>query len=124
MAKEFKNFDKMFTKALIFETRVTYAALQPLMKWPYALAKDPWDHEYIRFCVYESSTSERWQLFRVSLKGLETGWKLAQLEHYCIKHFVGNTFWYEAKIEKCRIDNYIGALRRGGQLNENYEVAK
>lgn len=50
----------------------------------------------------------RWQRFRVSLKGEPTPHKLEMLEDYLV------AYW--SRTAQIRVDNYINALLRGGQL--------
>lgn len=53
-----------------------------------------------------------WQDFRVSLKGIDTEDKIRKLHHrYVVKKAASN------RAEYVRIDNYIKALTRGGQLH-------
>lgn len=88
---------------------------------------DRWPHEpgsytmiQIHWAVYNSPDAEEWQRFRVSLKGLSTQEKL-----YCLA-------WRQVEerphdklvLERIRVDNYIGALVRGGQLNSKLEVVR
>jgi hypothetical protein len=67
-----------------------------------------------------------WQLFRVSLKGYNTREKLYRLSfRYAYMRSIYQTEdemeWFR---ERVRICNYIYALRRGGQLNSNFEVVR
>lgn len=71
--------------------------------------------------IAEAVDDEAWQEFRVSLKGLSTQTKLWKLEEY-IKSNCGaahNTS-LDVRVPDCdyciRVDNYIKALCRGGQL--------
>ena len=130
MAKEFKDFDKKFSREQIKEMRDRYCVgldsteeVQDLQKWIHTISQG-WKNDYIRFCVYESMSHLYWQQFRVSMKGMSTFEKLVMLHNYGKAHFVNNEDWALRKVEKCRIDNYIGALRRGGQLDENCMVIK
>lgn len=60
--------------------------------------------------IAEAVDNEQWQEFRVSLKGLSTRDKLARLKHYY-------TFSEDDNADvSIRVDNYIKALCRGGQL--------
>jgi hypothetical protein len=58
----------------------------------------------IQRCVAD----EEWQRFRVSLKGLSTAEKLRRLRSYKTNH--------SGRCVAVRVDNYLNALRRGGQL--------
>lgn len=85
-----------------------------------------WPHEVTQLTTAEITThcvkSAGWQSFRESLKGLPTTEKLDRLAH-----------WRQMDIDgvglvrrRCQvqIDNYINALKRGGQLNMNLEVVR
>jgi hypothetical protein len=73
-----------------------------------------------------------WQKFRESLKGLPTTEKLDRLAAYRKVHYrVGSNAdlddmdWTPlSRAHQVRIDNYINALRRGGQLNHKLEVVR
>jgi hypothetical protein len=57
------------------------------------------------------------------LKGLSTHKKLAFLEaRWDI--YVRDNVMGSKQIEMIRINNYIGALRRGGQLDDKFNVVK
>ena len=49
-----------------------------------------------------------WQALRVSLKGLRTAVKLQELEAWLWQH--------QDRRHAIQVDNYLNALRRGGQL--------
>lgn len=71
--------------------------------------------EDVHRAVYHSANAERWQKFRVSLKGLSTREKLYCLADYwkhCSRCFTN----------EIRVNNYIGALIRGGQLSSDLKV--
>ena len=76
------------------------------------------------FCVLDAN----WQEFRLSLKGLSTYEKLANLEHWRMRHAEQSTT--QSGVEKLprrvqvQIDNYINALKRGGQLNMECKVVR
>lgn len=119
MAKEFKDFDKMFSTAEIEACRNTYLvgrSSNQYSKWHEEI--NVWSNAEVREAVYFAEGSHRWQLVRVSMKGLTTQEKLYMLHMYFLKH--RGEHWV-----KCRVDNYIGALVRGGQLSVGtYEVLK
>jgi hypothetical protein len=94
------------------------------------MSVDQWPQSLIHVAVYNSEGSENWQQFRVSMKGQSTRMKLVRLRQwyidYCM-HLASETderSMMVHKLNKCRIDNYIGALVRGGQLNSNLEVVR
>lgn len=146
MAKEFKDFDSKYAylKGELLEGE-NQIALQSragsITSWEYHKEIVLWSNAEIREAVYMASSAEAWQQFRVSLKGFTTEMKLARLEarYLKIRHQVvasleelgesnKNMLVYdtslseEEKMEKCRIDNYMGALRRGGQLDASYRI--
>lgn len=82
-----------------------------MKKWNRIVAKYTVD-EVTRFAVGDKA----WQEFRVSLKGLSTEDKLDKL-----------LSWRKAHTDRrgqVQVDNYINALKRGGQLNSDLEVVK
>lgn len=71
--------------------------------------------------VLKAVHDEDWQAFRVSLKGKSTEEKLNLLEGYwLVQHAIGSAHTVKYEIITCayciRVDNYIKALCRGGQL--------
>lgn len=70
---------------------------------------------------------DHWQAFRKGLKGLPTARKLDELEYY-LKAIDPAALPAERHMVRVRVDNYINALLRGGQLrricNEMLVVAK
>lgn len=79
-----------------------------------------YEQSVIQQMVYYESDAEDWQRFRVSLKGLTTREKLYCLMHTwleCVDKDLPTRFRAEV-----RINNYLGALVRGGQLNGKLEV--
>jgi hypothetical protein len=81
-----------------------------------------WPHEikpYTPMEVYKYAVANPvWQAFRKSLKGLPTEEKLDKLHDWL--HNVGPT----SRRKQVQVDNYINALKRGGQLNEEGHVQK
>jgi hypothetical protein len=95
--------------------------------WEYGI--DSWDIGFIKDCVYNAIDAESWQKFRVSMMGQSTRVKLARLEvrynDLVTAQTLGPHAVAQQRIEKCRIDNYILALVRGGILTPvNHEVIK
>ena len=151
MSKEFKEFDHKFTKEQIRACRkrwlvvsnesleaVRSEMLSVIKYWPFGYVQP--DTQHVRFCVYEHDDADRWQLFRVSMKGLSTQEKVVMLRNRFIQFncnivdygkllrmsSIEFEFWCDAVSirEWIRINNYIGALRRGGQLNDRMEIVK
>ncbi len=71
------------------------------------------------YCVQAPS----WQRWRLSMKGLPTHKKLQKLLEWRDMHIVRETGFITRRTE-VQIDNYLGALRRGGQLDENNLIKK
>lgn len=125
MGKEFKDYDKLYAgsrhsfmpyeRELYDTTKVeVLAALSDVWLATRPLGK--WSVSEIAYAVYESTGAGAWQQFRVSLKGFSTKVKLFRLEK---RYDYGriNFSLAEQALERIRIDNYIGALVRGGQLH-------
>lgn len=132
MAKEFKEYDKKY--AAYKGKLMDYELQDTLFDLSLADLVDSWDQvngfedtavlplasytqDEARQAVYWAEGAEDWQKFRVSLKGNSTCEKLYRLAH---------RFWVDRnnRFERIRIDNYIGALRRGGQLDSNNRIIK
>ena len=62
-----------------------------------------------RVQIKKAVKEPRWQKFRVSLKGKPTKTKIQQLKAYL-------TVRYGSKKAEVQVQNYINALKRGGQL--------
>lgn len=79
-----------------------------MKSWPFKI--DRWSPQQIA----EAVKNDEWQAFRRSLKGQTTENKLIWLRarYAGIREKYARVPWEE----KCRIDNYINALKRGGQL--------
>ena len=77
-----------------------------------------WPHEVKVTPTHEIQAAVRdnvWQAFRLSLKGLSTTDKLRHLNNWVTSH--------TGRVNQIRIDNYINALLRGGQLvHRNGEI--
>lgn len=128
--KAFKNWDKQFSRQELIVVRQYYLKSYTVLdRWVHKVSQ--WPQEFVQACVYQVSTTEEWQRFRVAMKSLSTQEKLGMLHNRYREKVTplasddpdGPT-WVEYKIEKCRIDNYIGALVRGGQLNSNLEIVR
>ena len=128
MVKEFKDFDTIFaanraqTMNNIEKSHGKIAAEDWVDKksWyefaPNWVYQSSFVHSEISFAVYYSDDSEDWQKFRVGLKGLVTEAKL-----YCLA-------WYYSQepteLKRLRVNNYLGALVRGGQLNSDLKIVR
>lgn len=69
--------------------------------------------------IAQAVDDEEWQKFRLSMKGETTERKLQMLKYYYqgYYHDALSTFDKEAENINIRVDNYIKALCRGGQLH-------
>ncbi len=123
MAKEFKEWDKVFSNEEIEDCRRQYVYPAKELNW-IKKYKQP-SAEKVRWAVYEAQGHREWQLFRVSLKGLNTWDKMRALKNYFDKTAYNISSTQEQIELACiRVNNYIGALRRGGQLNAALEIVK
>lgn len=77
--------------------------------------------EVKQYCVDDPA----WQKVRLSLKGLDTTDKLHILEMYWdrMMELAMTDEGREREIE-VQVGNYLGALRRGGQLNDENQIRK
>jgi len=73
------------------------------------MGTNPWLRQ-VNEAVYYAPGWERWQIFRISLKGLSIGSKLVRLLEYW-QDTEGHS---DRDVEWVRIYNYLGALLRGG----------
>ena len=92
--------------------------------WIYNVERG-WDPQLVQlFCVQD----EEWQGIRLSMKGVPTHKKLDILKVYFErKGFLVDGRLVREKTDRrflCQIDNYLGALRRGGQLDDNNMIRK
>lgn len=134
MAKQFKEWDKKFSHREVVQEsnywlpfNIMPSVIMNIDKWP--LPVDVWPQDFVQHCVYHVEGDNylhhrKWQLFRVSMKGHTTQEKVFMLINYYQSNVVEAMSEDERKIQKCRVDNYLGALIRGGQLNKEYEVCK
>jgi hypothetical protein len=126
VTSKFKDFDKKFSKDQIDACRQrwlysgsSHAERQSYTEWPLPVLR--WAQWQVQEVVYLADDHEEWQLFRVSMKGLSTSEKLYMLHNrYITLDLDNNQNW----VDHCRIDNYISALVRGGQLDSNYKVVR
>ena len=78
--------------------------------------------------IAQAVDNEEWQYFRVGLKGVNTREKLARLRTYyevsSHAHYPDKGADTDDNCDVCiRIDNYIKALCRGGQLKSDESLA-
>lgn len=72
------------------------------------------------YCVQH----KEWQKCRLSMKGLPTSQKLAVLLAWWDKHHGKNYAPDGTDICEIQVGNYLGALRRGGQLDDKNHIRK
>lgn len=120
----FKTFDAEFPQNTFLPSEDRDAILEA------AGATIKWEHEYfqpsaqrVQEAVYNVPSHREWQRFRVSLKGMSTRVKIARLDARWRKNIATRSSDDpEFALETVRIHNYIGALKRGGLLNDNLEI--
>lgn len=84
-----------------------------LGQWPRRVERTS-PEEIEQYCLGD----EDWQAFRRSMKGLPTPEKLSMLLSWQLKNS------HRGRRTQVQVDNYINALKRGGQLNMNLEVQR
>lgn len=85
--------------------------------WPHEVkGYSPEDVQH--YCVQD----QEWQEFRLSLKGLPTESKLIRLD--ARRHELLAANGNLERNHQVQIDNYINALKRGGQLGMDLRVRK
>ncbi len=72
--------------------------------------------------VAKATANEGWQLFRESLKGTSTKEKLEHLQHYWIANVLDGFKANNEEDVEVRLDNYLKALARGGQLERGVNL--
>lgn len=85
--------------------------------WPYAISTYS-PAEVQEFCVKDAA----WQEFRLSLKGISTEAKLRKLNQYRANRLYATGEL--ARRYEVQIDNYLNALKRGGQLTMDLKVQR
>ena len=71
-------------------------------------------YEVIKYCVNDFD----WQQFRINvLKGTSTAAKLELLKDWLVRYKCN-------RASVCQVDNYLGALKRGGQISATGEILK
>ncbi len=87
-----------------------------MLSWPHTVK--PMTKEEI----LSSTADSDWQSFRVTMKGMTTSEKLDRLSFYRMTKLLPDDSLQ--RVHEVQIDNYINALKRGGQLNSNLGVVK
>lgn len=94
------------------------------------------DRDTVHKIVYEMPCAENWQRFRVSLQGQSTALKVVRLQYRwvtmqdMVQDLLNKGMFTTADadqllyFEEVRINNYLKALRRGGQLDGQYRIIK
>ncbi len=87
-------------------------------------ARAGWPQSHVQhYCVQDPD----WQKIRLSMKGIDTKDKLAILLDWYTKQKAmakANMDWVADERIECQVDNYLGALRRGGQLDKDNMIWK
>lgn len=127
MAQEYKEFDKKYVENVGMTFKNICAshgrpANEDVDKKSWYEFMSGWEYvihgrDEILQAVYRAPGAEDWQKFRVGLLGLSTQQKL-----YCLAWYYAEG--YKTYLKKIRIDNYLGVLVRGGQLNDKLEIVK
>lgn len=72
-------------------------------------------------CVRDSV----WQDVRLSMKGIDTCEKLAILEAWWDQWYgFSRSSLTNTDVAEIQVGNYLGALYRGGQINDDYQIRK
>ena len=109
---------------LLQECRKQAETIQSITGWNFLVGS--YRQSQVQNAVYKCASAREWQIFRVALKGLTTKQKLYLL---AIRY---KDLLQQATVESgvdprdhegfIQIDNYIGALVRGGLLTTDYKV--
>jgi hypothetical protein len=100
-------------------------AVGTIVGWPHmAEFTEDYSREQIAYAVYESLEADHWQKFRVSLKGLSTKEKIYCLGWYWVTEVINEIDDEPKRRNIIRVNNYLGALKRGGQLNGELIIIK
>lgn len=128
MAKEFKDFDRKYmgSRGTVLQplTDTQLRTVANIVRWGQPIRS--WSAKQIRTAVYDSFDAEEWQKFRVALKGLSTAHKLFRLLQYRHNHaqYDSVTGFVIPEHIQCRVDNYVNALKRGGQLDSEGNIVR
>lgn len=109
-SKRFKEYDKLFANYRNPPTEAELVEAKDYTCWNWV--RKAWSPQEVHHAVYEAYDFLDWQKFRVGLKGCPTNVKLLRLNNYLQEAATG-----ELIVRRCRVDNYIGALVRGGILS-------
>jgi hypothetical protein len=129
--KQFKDYERIHAKLLgtakLSEAEAVKAT--ELMQahdyyWPHKGQYQQWSQVEVIHAVYEAEDYDTWQKARVSLKGLSTVDKLYRLWEMWEVEVVHHPSVHQRLIWKCRIENYLSALIRGGQLSRELKVLR
>ena len=82
-----------------------------MKKWPYKI------QSLSPHRIRKAVSNVKWQQFRLSLKGLPTEEKLDRLADWRERNSGGG-------YTRVQVDNYLNALKRGGQLDMQLRVAR
>lgn len=88
-------------------------------RWPHSIESTTVS-EITEYCVNDAL----WQRFRLSLKGVSTPQKLDRLYARHGEALVLAPDGQSMRRVQVQTDNYLNALKRGGQLNDHNEVVR
>lgn len=102
--------------------RARLAAKGELVEWPHNDRVDRgYNPQLVKIhCVQNAA----WQKIRLSMKGKTTADKLAILKRWWDKHIVDADLNKVELACEVQVGNYLGALRRGGQLDDANRLRK
>lgn len=72
--------------------------------------------------ISEAVKDPKWQAFRKSLKGIPTTDKLDKLHDWIVQHRDAQSI--VPRLIRVQVENYINALKRGGQLDQYNQVVR
>ena len=127
MAKEFKKFDKEYRHLIgkpLPDERFDILAADKIKCWDFMDEYKQPSHVHVRMAVYEVDDHCEWQAFRVSLKTMPTAHKLYRLRNRWILNVLTNQESLKATIERIRINNYIGSMRRANLIDADGKIVK
>ncbi len=122
------DFTDTVTEAEKVALRQRISSLGGMYCWPYKGPAGFNQKTVHRFCVDTKHSHVReWQKVRLSMKGQPTYLKLSILHRWWLKNTTAEEQTQQEALVQgtyVQVYNYLGALRRGGQLDENNRVRK
>lgn len=81
----------------------------------------PVEHTSVKDITAHAVNNATWQKYRLAMKGKPTAEKLSMLRSWRSAHMVDGKV---PKATQVQIDNYINALKRGGQLTKEGKIQR